>query len=136
MKNIDLKTITRIFVETDEKYLRIKDISYIDNDLILNCDFTIGIYSDYFKEEEGIVKVRGLCTLKHSVLNIVSNMQAINRPKFKEIKIYSVYLPDKDYTVDAEDTLDKFLKIDYDTLTCDILDFSDINFYVNFLEVE
>lgn len=136
MKNIDLKTITRIFVETDEKYLRIKDISYIDNDLILNCDFTIGIYSDYFKEEEGIVKVRGLCTLKRPILNIVNCPQSINKPKFKEIKLYSVYLPDKDYAVDNENTLDEFLKIDYDTLTCDILDFSDINFYINFLEVE
>lgn len=136
MNNIDLKVITRIFVETDEKYLRIKDISYIDNDLILNCDFTIGIYSDYFKEEEGIVKIRGLCTLKRSVLNIVGNPQSLNKPKFEEIKIYSVYLPDKDYIVDTENILDEFLKIDYDTLTCDILDFSDINFYVKFLEVE
>lgn len=136
MKNIDLKTITRIFVETDEKYLRIKDISYMDNDLILNCDFTIGIYSDYFKKEDGIVKVRGLCTLKRPILDIINYPQSINKPKFKEIKIYSVYLPDKDYTVNAENTLDEFLKIDYDTLTCDILDFSDINFYVKFLEIE
>lgn len=136
MNNIDLKVITRIFVETDEKYLRIKDISYMDNDLILNCDFTIGIYSDYFKEEEGIVKVRGLCTLKRSILDIINCPQSINKPKFKEIKIYSVYLPNKDYTVDAENILDEFLKIDYDTLTCDILDFSDINFYVKFLEIE
>jgi hypothetical protein len=136
MNNIDLKVITRIFVETDEKYLRIKDISYMDNDLMLNCDFTIGIYSDYFKEEEGIVKVRGLCTLKRSMLDIINYPQSINKPKFKEIKIYSVYLPDKDYTVDAENILDEFLKIDYDTLTCDILDFSDINFYVKFLEIE
>lgn len=136
MKNIDLKTITRIFVETDEKYLRIKDISYIDNDLILNCDFTIGIYSDYFKEEEGIVKVRGLCTLKRPILNIVNCPQSLNKPKFTEIKLYSVYLPDKDYTVNAENTLDEFLKIDYDTLTYDILDFSDINFHIKFLEVE
>lgn len=136
MNNIDLKVITRIFVETDEKYLRIKDISYMDNDLILNCDFTIGIYSDYFKEEEGIVKVRGLCTLKRSMLDIINYPQSINKPKFKEIKIYSVYLPNKDYTVDAENILDEFLKIDYDTLTCDILDFSDINFYVKFLEIE
>lgn len=136
MKNIDLKIITRIFVETDEKYLRIKDISYMDNDLILNCDFTIGIYSDYFKEEDGIAKVRGLCTLKRPILDIVNYPQSINKPKFKEIKLYSVYLPEKDYTVNNENTLDEFLKIDYDTLTCDILDFSDINFYVNFLEVE
>ena len=136
MNNIDLKVITRIFVETDEKYLRIKDISYMDNDLMLNCDFTIGIYSDYFKEEEGIVKVRGLCTLKRSMLDIINYPQSINKPKFKEIKIYSVYLLDKDYTVDAENILDEFLKIDYDTLTCDILDFSDINFYVKFLEIE
>lgn len=136
MNNIDLKVITRIFVETDEKYLRIKDISYMDNDLILNCDFTIGVYSDYFKEENGIAKVRGLCILKRPILDIVNYPQSINKPKFKEIKLYSVYLPDKDYTVDNENTLDEFLKIDYDTLTCDILDFSDINFYVKFLEVE
>lgn len=136
MNNIDLKVITRIFVETDEKYLRIKDISYIDNDLILNCDFTIGIYSDYFKEEEGIVKVRGLCTLKRSILDIINCPQSINKSKFKEIKIYSVYLLDKDYTIDAENILDEFLKIDYDTLTCDILDFSDINFYTKILDTE
>lgn len=136
MNNIDLKVITRIFVETDEKYLRIKDISYIDNDLILNCDFTIGIYSDYFKEEEGIVKVRGSCTLKRSILDIINCPQSINKPKFKEIKIYSVYLLDKDYTIDAENILDEFLKIDYDTLTCDILDFSDINFYTKILDTE
>lgn len=135
MKNIDLKAITRIFIETDEKYLKISSIEYDGDEIIFGGDFNTTIYSSCFSNEE-YIKVIGSCILRMPILDIMTNSLVRENLKFREVTVDLIYLPDSDNTISDGKEIEKFLKIDYDTLITDILDFSDINFHIKFLEVE
>ncbi len=135
MINIDLRVIERVFVEADEKYLKIASIGYDDEDMTIDGIFNMAVYSSYFHEEE-FVKVKGTCTFRIPKLEVLNNPGALAELKIDDIEIYSIYLPDSETLINDEKDFEEFLKVDYDTLISDIFDFSEISFHTKTLVVE
>lgn len=135
MINIDLRVIERVFVEADEKYLKIASIGYDDEDITIEGIFNMATYSSYFEEEE-FVKVKGTCTFRIPKLEVLNNPGALAELKIDDIEIYSIYLPDSETLINDEKEFEEFLKVDYDTLITDIFDFSEINFHTKTLAVD
>lgn len=135
MINIDLRVIERVFVEADEKYLKISAIGYDDEDITIDGIFNMAVYSSYYKEEE-FVKVKGTCTFRIPKLEVLNNPGALAELKIDDIEIYSIYLPDSETLINDEKDFEEFLKVDYDTLISDIFDFSEINFHTKTLAIE
>lgn len=135
MINIDLRVIERVFVEADEKYLKISAIGYDDEDITIDGIFNMAVYSSYFHEEE-FVKVKGTCTFRIPKLEVLNNPGALAELKIDDIEIYSIYLPDGETLINDEKDFEEFLKVDYDTLISDIFDFSEISFHTKTLAIE
>lgn len=135
MINIDLRVIERVFVEADEKYLKIASIGYDDEDITIEGIFNMATYSSYFEEEE-FVKVKGTCTFRIPKLEVLNHPGALAELKIDDIEIYSIYLPDSETLINDEKDFEEFLKVDYDTLISDIFDFSEISFHTKTLAVE
>lgn len=135
MINIDLRVIERVFVEADEKYLKIASIGYDDEDITIEGIFNMATYSSYFEEEE-FVKVKGTCTFRIPKLEVLNNPGALAELKIDDIEIYSIYLPDSETPINDEKEFEEFLKVDYDTLITDIFDFSEISFHTKTLAVD
>lgn len=135
MINIDLRVIERVFVEADEKYLKIASIGYDDEDITIEGIFNMATYSSYFEEEE-FVKVKGTCTFRIPKLEVLNNPCALVELKIDDIGIYSIYLPDSETLINDEKEFEEFLKVDYDTLITDIFDFSEISFHTKTLAVD
>lgn len=135
MINIDLRVIERVFVEADEKYLKIASIGYDDEDITIEGIFNMAVYSSYFEEEE-FVKVKGTCTFRIPKLEVLNNPGALAELKIDDIEIYSIYLPDSETLINDEKDFEEFLKVDYDTLISDIFDFSEISFHTKTLAIE
>lgn len=135
MINIDLRVIERVFVEADEKYLKIASIGYDDEDITIEGIFNMAVYSSYFEEEE-FVKVKGTCTFRIPKLEVLNNPCALVELKIDDIEIYSIYLPDSETLINDEKEFEEFLKVDYDTLITDIFDFSEISFHTKTLAVD
>ena len=135
MINIDLRVIERVFVEADEKYLKIASIGYDDEDITIEGIFNMAVYSSYFEEEE-FVKVKGTCTFRIPKLEVLNNPCALAELKIDDIEIYSIYLPDSETLINDEKDFEEFLKVDYDTLISDIFDFSEISFHTKTLAIE
>lgn len=135
MINIDLRVIERVFVEADEKYLKIASIGYDDEDITIDGIFNIAVYSSYFDKEE-FVKVKGTCTFGIPKLEVLNHPGALADLKIDDIEIYSIYLPDSETLINEEKEFEEFLKVDYDTLITDIFDFSEINFHTKTLAVD
>lgn len=135
MINIDLRVIERVFVEADEKYLKISTIGYDDEDITIEGIFNMAVYSSYYKEEE-FVKVKGTCTFRIPKLEVLNNPGALAELKIDDIEIYSIYLPDSETLINDEKDFEEFLKVDYDTLISDIFDFSEISFHTKTLAIE
>lgn len=134
MINIDLRVIERVFVEADEKYLKIASIGYDDEDITIGGIFNMPIYSSYYEEE--FVKVKGTCTFRIPKLEALNNPGALAELKIDDIEIYSIYLPDSETLINNEKDFEEFLKVDYDTLISDIFDFSEISFHTKTLAIE
>lgn len=135
MINIDLRVIERVFVEADEKYLKIASIGYDDEDITIEGIFNMAVYSSYFEQEE-FVKVKGTCTFRIPKLEVLNNPCALVELKIDDIEIYSIYLPDSETLINDEKEFEEFLKVDYDTLITDIFDFSEISFHTKTLAVD
>lgn len=135
MINIDLRVIERVFVEADEKYLKIASIGYDDEDITIEGIFNMAVYSSYFEEEE-FVRVKGTCTFIIPKLEVLNNPGALAELKIDDIDIYSIYLPDRETLINDEKEFEEFLKVDYDTLISDIFDFSEISFHTKTLAVD
>lgn len=135
MINIDLRVIERVFVEADEKYLKIASIGYDDEDITIEGIFNMAVYSSYFEQEE-FVKVKGTCTFRIPKLEVLNNPCALVELKIDDIGIYSIYLPDSETLINDEKEFEEFLKVDYDTLITDIFDFSEISFHTKTLAVD
>lgn len=135
MINIDLRVIERVFVEADEKYLKISAIGYDDEDITIDGIFNMAVYSSYFHEEE-FVKVKGTCTFRIPKLEVLNNPGALAELKIDDIEIYSIYLPDGETLINDAKDFEEFLKVDYDTLISDIFDFSEISFHTKTLAIE
>ena len=135
MINIDLRVIERVFVEADEKYLKIASIGYDDEDITIDGIFNMAVYSSYYEKEE-FVKVKGSCTFRIPKLEVLNNLGALAELKIDDIEIYSIYLPDGETLINDEKDFEEFLKVDYDTLISDIFDFSEISFHTKTLAIE
>ena len=135
MINIDLRVIERVFVEADEKYLKIASIGYDDEDITIDSIFNMAVYSSYYEEEE-FVKVKGTCTFRIPKLEVLNNPDALAKLKIDDIEVYSIYLPDSETLINDEKDFEEFLKVDYDTLISDIFDFSEISFHTKTLAIE
>lgn len=135
MINIDLRVIERVFVEADEKYLKISAIGYDDENITIDGIFNMAVYSSYYEEEE-FVKVKGTCTFRIPKLEVLNNPGALAELKIDDIEIYSIYLPDGETLINDEKDFEEFLKVDYDTLISDIFDFSEISFHTKTLAIE